>query len=318
MPTEMARGARAAKFAASLGGVLAPLTAPFDGDERVALQHFRENIARYNQTKLSGYVINGSTGESVLLRWSEVGQLWAAAREEIAPGKLLIAGTGAESTRETIEVTERAAEIGCDAALVRTPSFYKPQLTDELQAEHFLRVADTSPIPVLIYSVPNFTGYTVEAPLVERVARHPNIVGMKDSSGDAARAQRIMAAVPAEFRLLVGSATLLAAAVRAGAAGAVLAMACVFPELCAAIYEAAKQDDTLKAESLQEKLSTASAVIMRHGIPGIKLAMELRGYYGGPARRPLLPLTAEARTEIEAVMASTLDDSTATASTARD
>jgi len=305
MPAKITHGAGNATFAGSLGGVLAPLTAPFDGDERLALPQFRENIARYNQTQLSGYVINGSTGESVLLRWSEVEELWAAAREEIAPGKLLIAGTGAESTGETVEITKRAAEIGCDAALVRTPSFYKPQLTDELQAEHFVRVADASPIPVVIYSVPNFTGYTAEAPLVERLACHPNIIGMKDSSGDAARAQRILAAVPAEFRLLVGSATLLAATVRAGAAGAILALACVFPELCAAIYEAAKQGDTSRSGELQEKLTGASAMIMRHGIPGIKVAMELRGYCGGPARRPLLPLTAAAKAEIEAVMFST-------------
>jgi 4-hydroxy-2-oxoglutarate aldolase len=305
----MTGGANAAKFAASLGGVLAPLTAPFDAEERLALPRLRENIRRYNQTKLSGYVINGSTGESVLLRWDEVEQLWAAAREETTPEKLLVAGTGAESTRETIEMTKRAAEIGCDAALVRTPSFYKPQLTEELQAEHFLRVAGASPIPVLIYSVPNFTGYTVEAPLVERLTRHPNIVGMKDSSGDAARAQRILAAVPAEFHLLVGSATLLASAMREGAAGAILAMACVFPELCAEIYEAAQQGDTVRAGALQEKLSRVSAVVMRHGIPGIKLAMELRGYYGGPARRPLLPLAAAGKAEIEAVMASALAQS---------
>ncbi len=276
-------------------------------------EQLRENIARYNETRLSGYVVNGSTGESVLLRWAEVEKLWEAARESAALGKVLIAGTGAESTAETIEMTRRAAAIGFDAALVRTPSFYKPYLTDELQVEHYVRVADASPIPVLIYSVPNFTGYTAEATLAARLATHPNIVGMKDSSGDATRASQIVEATPKEFRLLVGSAALLAAATQSGAAGGILAMACVFPELCVEIYEAASAGDAQKASALQKRLSSASAVIMRHGIPAIKHAMDLRGYYGGEARRPLLPLTQEQRAEVKAVVSATLADASAPA-----
>jgi 4-hydroxy-2-oxoglutarate aldolase len=288
-----------------LRGVFAPLTAPFHSSGDVDPERLRENIARYNKTALAGYAINGSTGESVLLRWIEVEQLWAAAAESAAPDKFLLAGSGAESTIETIEMTRRAASIGYHAALVRTPSYYKPQMTEDAEAAHFLRVADASPIPVVLYSVPIFTGYTMEAPLAARLAAHPNIIGMKDSSGDAARAEGILSAVPPDFRLLVGSAPLLAATARKGAAGAILAMACVFPEMCAEIYEAAAADDPERAERLQRKLSAASAVISRAGIPGIKCAMDARGYYGGPSRMPLLPLDPRQRAEVEESAAAT-------------
>src|SRR5580692_3165650 len=167
-----------------LHGIFPPLTTPFAHDGTVSLSKLRENIARYNRTRLAGYTINGSTSESVLLRWDEVYRIWEAAKDASAPGKILIAGAGAESTAESIEHANRAAALGFDAALIRTPSFYKPAISAELLEEHYLRVADAVRIPVLIYSVPVFTHVKVEAPLVERLARHPNIVGMKDSSGD--------------------------------------------------------------------------------------------------------------------------------------
>lgn len=299
-----------------LGGVFAPLTAPFDADGGLALERLRENIALYNRTGLAGYAINGSTGESVLLRWAEVERLWEAAAEAAAPGKFLLAGTGSESTAETIEMTRRAARIGYHAALVRTPSYYKPQMTDDAEAEHFLRVADASAIPVVLYSVPIFTGYTMEAPLAARLAVHPNIIGMKDSSGDAARAERIQSATPKSFRLLVGSAPLLAAMAGKGAAGAILAMACVFPEMCTEIYEAAEAGDAHQAEMLQQKLSAASAVISRAGIPGIKWAMDARGYYGGPSRMPLLRLDAGVAADVRAIVATTLAKADAAVNTA--
>jgi 4-hydroxy-2-oxoglutarate aldolase len=289
-----------------LRGVFAPLTAPFDSSGNVDPARLRENIALYNKTPLAGYAINGSTGESALLRWTEVERLWEAAAESAAPDKFLLAGSGAESTVETIEMTRRAARIGYHAALIRTPSYYKPQMTDDAEAAHFLRVADASPIPVVLYSVPIFTGYTMEAPLAARLAAHLNIIGMKDSSGDAARAKQILNAVPAEFRLLVGSAPLLAATARKGASGAILAMACVFPEMCAAIYEAAAANHAERAEILQRKLSAASAVISRAGISGIKCAMDARGYYGGPSRMPLLPLDSQQRAEVEETVAATV------------
>ncbi|MGC1935446.1 MAG: dihydrodipicolinate synthase family protein, partial [Candidatus Acidiferrales bacterium] len=182
-----------------LHGIFPPLTTPFAQDGEIDLARLKENVKRYNQTGLAGYVTNGSTSESVLLTWEEIERLWAAARETAAPDKIMIAGTGAESTGETIRHTKRAAELGYHAALVRTPSYYKPFMTFEAEATHFLRVADASPIPVLIYSVPVFTSYTVEAPLVAKLATHRNIVGIKDSSGNVQRMKDIVASTPKSF-----------------------------------------------------------------------------------------------------------------------
>src|SRR5271167_2348266 len=199
-----------------LHGIFVPLTTPFEADGSVALAQVRNNVALYNKTKLAGYVPNGSTSESVLLLWEEVYKIWEAVRDAAAPGKILIAGTGAESTSETIEHTNRAARTGYAVALVRTPSFYKPAVNDHLLSEHYLRVADAARIPVMVYSVPVFTHVTVEASLIARVAKHPNIIGMKDSSGDVAAAAAIIAAAPKDFQTLTGSASTVYEALEVG------------------------------------------------------------------------------------------------------
>src|SRR6202162_1106009 len=161
-----------------LHGIFPPLTTPFAHDGTVSLSKLRENIARYNKTRLAGYAIDGSTSEWVRRPWDEVYRIWETARDAAAPGKILIAGTGAESTAETIEHTNRAASLCYAVALVRTPSFYKPAISEDNLAEHYLRVADAARIPILIYSVPIFTQIQVEAPLIARLAKHPNIIGM--------------------------------------------------------------------------------------------------------------------------------------------
>ena len=180
-------------------------------------------------------------------------------KEKAAAGKILIAGTGAESTPETIEHTNRAASLGFDFALVRTPNYYKPAMSIEAEATHFLRVADAARIPILLYSVPVFTGYTIEAPLVARVAHHENIVGMKDSSGSVERVGEILAVAPERFRLLVGSASTLEPSLAKGACGAILALACAFPELCCEIYDSAQAGDIVRAQELQKLLAAPSA-----------------------------------------------------------
>src|SRR3984893_5296186 len=215
-----------------LHGIFPPLTTPFAHDGTVSLSKLRENIAGYNKTRLAGYAINGSTSESVLMTWDEIYRIWETAKEAAAPGKILIAGTGAESTAETIEHTNRAASLGFDAALVRTPHFYKPQMKLDALSEFYLRVADASRIPVLVYSVPIFTNLQVEAPLIALVAKHPNIIGMKDSSGDVEGVRKIIAAAPKTFQTLVGSASTLFESLELGACGAILALANPFPELC--------------------------------------------------------------------------------------
>ncbi len=288
-----------------LHGIFAPLTTPFASDGSVSLSHLRDNIKRYNQTRLAGYAINGSTSESVLLRWDEVYSIWETAREAAAPDKILIAGTGAESTAETIEHTNRAASAGYTVALVRTPSFYKPAMTEEALAEHYNRVADAARIPILLYSVPIFTHVTVEAPLVARVSKHPNIIGMKDSSGNVQGVADIIAAAPKQFQTLVGSASTLYESLENGAVGAILALACAFPELCAEIYESSRTGDSAKAHSLaQQLIAPAKMFGPQYGIAGLKYALDRSGHFGGPPRPPLLPVGEAARREIDTMLAS--------------
>jgi 4-hydroxy-2-oxoglutarate aldolase len=288
----------------NLHGIFPPLTTPFAPDGTVALGKLRDNISRYNRIGLAGYVVNGSTSESVLLRWEEIYRIWETAKQAAAPGKTMIAGTGAESTAETIEHTNRAAALGFDAALVRTPSFYKPAMSENTLAEHYLRVADAARIPVMVYSVPIFTQIQVQAPLVARVAQHPNIIGMKDSSGDVPGVAKIIAAAPKTFRTLVGSAATLYESLEIGAIGAILALACWFPELCVEIYEASHTGDKARAQSLAQKLILPAKMLgVQYGIGGLKYAMDRMGYHGGPPRRPLLPVDEAGQREIDAMLA---------------
>jgi 4-hydroxy-2-oxoglutarate aldolase len=286
-----------------LHGIFPPLTTPFAPDGTLALPKLRENIARYNKTGLAGYAINGSTSESVLLKWDEVYRIWETARDAATPDKILIAGTGAESTAETIEHTKHAASLGYAVALVRTPSFYKPAMTESALAEHYLRVADAARIPILVYSVPVFTRVTVEASLVARVSKHPNIIGMKDSSGSVQGIAEIIAAAPKQFQTLVGSASTLYESLEKGAVGAILAVACAFPELCVEIFEASRAGEPAKAHSLAQKLIAPAKLFgPQHGIAGLKYALDRIGYYGGAPRSPLLPVDASAQVEIDAML----------------
>jgi 4-hydroxy-2-oxoglutarate aldolase len=290
-----------------LHGIFLPITTPFHSDGSLALDRLRENVARYNQTGIAGYVVVGSTGESVLLRRAEIEQVWAAAREAAAPDKLLIAGTGVDSTEETIERTNRAAELGYRAALVKTPYYYKPQMTPEAHAEHYLRVADAARIPIVIYSVPQFTGVAVETPLVARLAQHPNIVGIKESSGVVQRVAEMVAATPARFQTLVGSGTTLYPSLAMGAVGGIVAIGCILPELCVELYDAFSRGDHDRARTIQHRLIEPTRIIVAmHGIPAIKYAMEQQGYYGGMARRPFLPLTDAQKQEVQAALAGAL------------
>ena len=285
-------------------GILPPLTTPFTSEGALALDRLRENIGKYNRTHLAGYVVTGSTGESVLLSRQETEQVWAAARAAASPEKILIAGTGVESTAETIERTNCAAALGYHAALAKTPHYFKPQMDPQAQLEHFLRVADAARIPVLLYSVPQFTGIALEPSLVVRLAEHPNIIGIKESSGNVQRVTEIIHLTPGAFQTLVGSAATLYPSLAVGAVGGILALACVLPEACVELYEAATTGNAQRAKDLQHRLLPAALKIVAElGIAGIKHAMDCTGYYGGPPRPPLLPLTEAQRREVEAVLA---------------
>lgn len=275
-------------------GVFAALTTPFAPDGSVSLADLKHNIHRYNETDLAGYVVLGSTGESVLLTRAEMEGILVTVREAVAKEKKLIAGTGAESTAETIERTKRAAELGYPVALVKTPHYYKPAYKPEVLIAHYRRVADESPIPVLLYSVPQFTGVALESAEVVALAEHPNIIGIKESSGSVQRVAEMIAGAPRAFQVLTGGAAVLYPSLAIGARGAILALASALPEKCAALCELFREGHHEKARQLQAVLAQASKIIVSEmSIAGLKYAMDQRGYRGGDPRLPLLPLHHE-------------------------
>lgn len=288
----------------NLSGVFPALTTPFSADGSVSVEDIKHNIARYNSTGLAGYVAIGSTGESVLLSRKEVDTVLVAVKESAAPNMRLIAGTGAESTAETIDRTKRAAELGYHVALVKTPYYYKPMYKPEVFIAHYRRVADASPIPVMLYSVPQFTGVALEAPEVGVLAQHPNIIGIKESSGNVQRAAEMLAAVPSSFQVLVGSASMMFPSMVLGAVGSILALASALPEQCVALFEAARRGELETARALQATILPASkAIVSQAGIPGVKYAMDQAGYRGGLPRPPLMPLQDDQRKVIRDLMA---------------
>lgn len=286
-----------------ISGIFPALVTPFRSDESVSLDGVTENIRRYNSTALAGYVVLGSTGESVMLDQHEADSVLAAVREAATPDKLLIAGTGAESTAETIARTKRAAALAYSLALVKTPYYYKPSYRAETFIQHYRAVADASPIPILLYSVPIFTGVTLESPEVVALASHPNIVGIKDSSGSIQRIGEIVAAAPKHFCVLTGGAAVLYPALAVGARGGILALAAAIPEKCAELFALFERGEHARARELQLLLVNASKrIVSECGIPGVKYAMDLRGYHGGVSRRPLLPLSEEKKHSIAAIL----------------
>ena len=288
-----------------LSGVYPALTTPFAADGSVSLNDLKYNIERYNSTGLAGYVVLGSTGESVLLSRTEMDGILVAVKEAAGQGKRLIAGTGAESTAETIERTKRAAEFGYHLALVKTPHYYKPAYKPDVLIAHYRRVADASPIPVVLYSVPIFTGVTLEAPEVAVLSEHPNIVGIKESSGHVMRVAEMVAAAPADFQVLTGSAPTLLAGLMVGAKGAILALASALPEKCVELFELVRAGQIEKARELQNVLLRVSKVVAsEHAIAGVKFAMDQRGYRGGIPRLPLVPLSEAYKQRIVESLAS--------------
>jgi 4-hydroxy-2-oxoglutarate aldolase len=284
-------------------GIFPALTTPFEADGWVSLGGLKENVRRYNKTGLAGYLVLGSTGESVMLLRAEADAVLAAVKEVAAPGKLLIAGTGAESTAETITRTKRAAALGYQAALVKTPYYYKPVYGPETYIRHYRAVADASPIPVLLYSVPAFTGVTLESPEILKLAEHPNIAGIKDSSGNVQRLGEVVSGAPAEFQVLTGGAAVVYPALAVGASGAILALASALPEKFVELYELVQQGKHEQAKELQLALANASKrIVSENGIAGVKYAMDLRGYHGGVPRLPLLPLAEEKKQQIAALL----------------
>jgi dihydrodipicolinate synthase/N-acetylneuraminate lyase len=352
-----------------LSGIFAPITTPFYPEGNIYFKKLEHNVDRYSKTPIAGIVSLGSTGEAILLSDQERRDALKTAREVAAPEKVLIAGTGVESARETLHLTEYAAELGYDVAMVRTPHYYKKQMQPANILAFYRTVADRSPLPVIIYNFPQATGYDIPAEVVVELAGHPNLIGIKESSGDVEKVRRMVegtrhvkrsatvtetfAAVTPRmlkaaagnngqggelvsiasagggavgtkpssaavsvvgglktrqkevgFQVLVGAAQKLEPSLQAGAVGAILAFADPAPTACYEIYAAWKEGDGELARLKQERIAKAAQrVVGDLGIPGIKYAMDLNGYFGGAVRLPLLPLTADLKAEIEQCMA---------------
>jgi len=352
-----------------LQGIFPPITTPFYPDGNVYFKKLESNVERYSRAPCAGIVVLGSTGEAILLSDQERRDVLKCTREAAAPNKVLIAGTGIESALETLRLTEYAAKLGYDVAMVRTPHYYRKQMQPGNILAFYRTVADQSPLPVMIYNFPQATGYDIPAELVIELAEHPNLIGIKESSGDVEKVRtmvegtrqilrsatvtetfeaitpRMLAAAASRsnaeggelvqvgaastslppkpsstavtvvgkmktrqkevgFQVLVGAAQKLHPSLDAGAAGAILAFACVAPTACYEIYAAWKENDAELARLKQERIARAAQLVVGDlGVPGVKYGMDFNGYCGGSVRLPLLPLTGEAKSDVERLLA---------------
>ncbi len=284
-----------------LQGILPPIATPFDhnGDlYKIKVQH---NVEKWNRTGLAGYVVCGSTGESVYLTTEEKLQLWDWVAEYAAPNKILLAGTGVESVRETIALTNAAAERGYKAAMVRTPHYYKSLLNRvDAQVLYFRAVADQVKIPIMIYNWPQATGVDIAPEAVVALSHHPNIFAVKESSGSLEKCIQMMKDVKPGFQVFTGSAPILAPSLAVGCAGGVLAFSNAVPQTVVNIWEAHRTREFDASMDWQRRiLRAAQLVTTKYGIPGLKYAMDINGYYGGPPRLPLTVIGPDAKKEIE-------------------
>lgn len=276
-----------------LAGIYTPVVTPFTGDDSVDVAALRRNVQRWMRTSLTGIVVLGSTGEAPQLDETESDRVIATSRDEVPADWPFLVGTGRESTRATIDACRRAAAIGADAVLVRTPAFFRPQMTSEVFVGHYTRVADAAPVPVLLYNVTMFTGVTLQADAVERLAQHPNIVGMKESGGDVAALSELVSRTPDGFTLLAGSATTFFHACVAGCDGGILALASLVPDECTELHGLVQQNRLDEARALQRRLLPLARMIGgQHGLPALKAALSMLGYEGGYPRLPLTPADA--------------------------
>jgi 4-hydroxy-2-oxoglutarate aldolase len=276
-------------------GIYTPIATPFRDDGAVDERALAANVSRWMTTPLTGLVVLGSNGEAAQLEDDEADRVVEIARAGVPVSRPLIAGTGRESTRATIAATRRAAAAGVDAVLVRTPSFFKPQMTTDAFIRHYGAVADASPVPLLLYNVTLYTGVNLLPDAVERLAEHPNIVGIKESGSDIGQMAEYVARTPDRFTVLAGSATTLVHALCAGCDGAILALASLVPDECVRMMTLVAEQRLADARALQRRLMPlARSVGSTYGVPGLKAALELLGYAGGPPRPPLRPVSSEA------------------------
>ncbi|MFO7986988.1 MAG: dihydrodipicolinate synthase family protein [Desulfatiglandaceae bacterium] len=289
--------------AISLTGCFPPIATPFDAKDQVDHEELTRNLEKWQKTPLRGFAVLGSNGEAVLLEEAEKVAVWQTARAVIDADHLFIAGTGCESTRATLDLTEKAARVGADAAMVVTPHYYRGRMTHEALVHHYTIIADHSPVPVILYNVPASTGVDLRAETIIALSRHPNIMGLKESSGNVIKIGQVCAAAESDFQVLAGSGSFLLPALSVGAVGGIMALASVAPYPVDDIVQQVKQGALEKAKKIQLKLINANAAVTsRFGIPGLKAAMEMIGMYGGPVRAPLLPLTETERETLKKIL----------------
>jgi 4-hydroxy-2-oxoglutarate aldolase len=288
----------------SLRGIFAPVTTPFTKDDEVDLGAFRRNTRHYATTALAGLVVLGSNGEAPSLDDDEADALVAAAREEYPREKWLIAGTGRESVRATVAASRRAAALGVDAVMVRTPGFFKTRITQEALRQYFTAVADASPAPVILYNITAFTGVNLLPETAAALSHHPNVIGLKDSGGDVAVISDLVAMCRPGFPVVAGSTLTLYPSLCVGAQGATTGPGAVAPEVCAGVQRAYDRGDHAEALRLQALLvPIAKSVGPKWSVPGLKVAVDAYGLAGGAPRLPLLPVPPEGVKEIHAQMA---------------
>ena len=274
------------------------MVTPFEETGAIRYDAFGRNIEEYVKAGIEGYLVLGSNGESVYLEHSEKLKLIEIARKQVPAAMTLLAGTGLESTRATIELTKEAADRGVDGVLVKNPFYFKSQMTFEVYVAHYTAVADASPVPVVIYNVPVFTGVPLQSRLVVQLGKHPNIRGLKDSSGDVKLISEVVWNTD-KFPVLAGSAPTLFPAMAGGARGGIVALACAAPKATLALYHAFAAGDYKKAGLIQRIIAPAAgAVTEKYGIAGLKAAMELEGLEAGSPRRPLLPMKSNDREDL--------------------
>jgi 4-hydroxy-2-oxoglutarate aldolase len=282
----------------NMRGIFPPVTTPFVNGE-ISFTHMAENIKKWNTFDLSGYVLLGSNGESVMLTENESVQLVETTMKYIPESRSVIIGTGRESLRATLEFTNRVHHIGAEAALVVPPHYFKSQMNSIALERFYLELAEHSSLPLIIYNVPKFVGFEIPQDTVIRLGKHPNIIGIKDSSGNITYLQNIIHSGIPDFQVLTGSANTLMAGLIMGATGAILAFANFAPGICIDIFRQVKNGNLDEARLLQLKIVRLNQLTTAmYGIGGLKFAMDQVGFFGGEPRMPLLPPDGHARTEI--------------------
>lgn len=282
-----------------LSGIFAPVITPFKSDGELDRSAFEHNVKAHMSAGLRGVVVTGSTGEAPLLDERERESVMEWARQHVPSDRVLIAGIGSESTRTTLRLADRAGERGVDAVLVVAPHYFAAAMSDDALRAHYVRVADESPVPVVLYNIPKYMHFKLSQSLVQELARHENVVGIKDSSGDRDLMETYLTAQSDAFAALTGSGQLWKTALQMGARGGILAVSLFAPGLTTAVAEAVARKDTATADALQQRLTPlAKEIVGEMGVAGVKAAMDAVGLRGGAPRSPLLPL---GRVELERV-----------------